>query len=462
MDSMLVSEESRAWYSFQWDPAHIIELAEKDARKSEKSDKNSCEPVVNTISRISQKFSHGQSYRLLLEEADNASTDETETEKEKIRTPGHFSETRFATHSSEVFRKWINNYKFYYSMLNNEADDELTNIDNAPFVFSCAGLSDIYEVIGAFSNALQKPDIPPWEVSAIQETYISTLEKMKNNIQPSNSKTDIDSLDETLLPTLSSAFKEVSLKGEYKSCPIVSKKHSIHITRNRAIAEESVCTGYDDALKVARKSLHSFASHIVSNLKTRFDKEKDVNSILSTAGNLFDVTNILKIEKDKEISNQIKDDLLQYARLAKESGNFDSEIMASALESEYKTFAERVKDISPQYRYVPKEKRNPKPHVQIQYPERYLQQDLYKKILTTPNLYKDIGNVLHLSLTALCRTHCEAVVEGMGSVMTADMKTRGNTDVKTVERESMIRWQGPHPASKSSSVIIKESLDLHF
>lgn len=130
--------------------------------------------------------------------------------------------------------------------------------------------------------------------------------------------------------------------------------------------------------------------------------------------------------------------------------------------SEYKTFSDRVKNISPQYLYVPKTKINPKPGVQVQYPERYLQQDLYKKLLTTPNLYKDIGNVLHLGLTALCRTHCEAVVEGMGSVMTVDMKTSGKTDVKTVERESLIRWQGPHPASKSGSEIVTILLDQHF
>lgn len=456
MDSLLISEESRDWYSFQWDPAHILELAEKDAKKSENRTQNSVGNVVNTISRISQSFSHGQSYRLLLEEAESEITDETGTVK--ARAPGHFSETRFATNSYKVLQNWIHNYRFYYRRLNAEKDDELRNIDNAPFVFSCAGLNDVYEMIGALSNALQKPDIPPWEISTIQKTYISTLEKMTNNIEPSNFKTDC--LDETLFPTLSSAFKEVLETGEYKHCAILHKKSSVQNTRNRTLAEESLCASYDDALKVSVKSLHSFTSQFVSNLKNRIDKEKTVNKILSITGNLFDVTNILKIEN--EIPENITDDLVQYARLAKESGNFDSEIRVAELVSEYKIFSDRVKDISQQYSYVPKVKTNPKPCVQVQYPKRYLQQDLYTKLLTTPNLYNNIGNVLHLSLTALCRTHCEAVVEGMGSVMTADMKTRGKTDVKTVERESLIRWQGPHPASKSSSELIKISLDQHF
>lgn len=341
-------------------------------------------------------------------------------------------------------------------MLNKDEDDELTNIDNAPFTFSCAGLSDIYEVIGKLSNAVQKPNIPPWEVSTIIETYSNALQKMANNIEPSDLKTD--TLSETLFPTLSSMVKEVSEKGKYNTCPILFKKHSAHSTRCRAHAEESVCVGYDDALKVAGKTLHSFASDFVSNVKTRFDTEEDVKSILLTAGSLFDVTKILNYET----SNNIKSDLSKYVNLAKESGNFTSEISIDDLVSEYKVFAARVKDISSQYRYVPIDKPNRKPHVQIDYPERYLQLDLYKKILETPNLYKDIGNVLHLSLTALCRTHCEAVVEGMGSVMTSDMKSRGRLDVKTIERETLIRWQGPHPASKSSNELIATSLDHHF
>lgn len=70
----------------------------------------------------------------------------------------------------------------------------------------------------------------------------------------------------------------------------------------------------------------------------------------------------------------------------------------------------------------------------------------------TPALYKDIGNTLHLALTALCRTSCEAVVEGMGSVMNRHIKERKSLDPKVVEKETITRWQGPHPASKDASL----------
>lgn len=58
LHSLLVSEEARKWYTFQWDIAHIIEVAEKDSVKD-----SSCGPlteVFSTISEVSKSFSHGK------------------------------------------------------------------------------------------------------------------------------------------------------------------------------------------------------------------------------------------------------------------------------------------------------------------------------------------------------------------------------------------------------------------
>lgn len=223
-------------------------MAANDAKKNDaKKNKHSIENITQTISRVSQTFSHGKAYRLLLEEGGEFNQHQTDETHSKVRTPGHFSDTRFATYSSDVLKKWLHNYKFYYRRLNKEADDELLNIDNASFMLSCAGLSDIYEVIGKLSNAVQKPDIPPW---------------------------DSDSLSDSLFPVLSNMFKQVSEKGEYETCPIFVRKISVHGTRRRNIAEDSVCVGYDDSLKVACKNLQSFVSDVHSNMKTRFGEEE--------------------------------------------------------------------------------------------------------------------------------------------------------------------------------------------
>lgn len=86
----------------------------------------------------------------------------------------------------------------------------------------------------------------------------------------------------------------------------------------------------------------------------------------------------------------------KYATLAKASGNLDSSYLFSDLLNEYDTFAERVKSIAPMYQYDPDENKKSKPHIHVEYPVRYNQLDLYKNMLETSSLSKDIGNVMHL------------------------------------------------------------------
>ncbi len=59
-------------------------------------------------------------------------------------------------------------------------------------------------------------------------------------------------------------------------------------------------------------------------------------------------------------------------------------------------------------------------------------------MLETPSLYKDTPNTLHLSPTAMCRTSCEAVVEGMENVMNRHSKESKSLDSKTVEKETIL------------------------
>lgn len=99
------------------------------------------------------------------------------------------------------------------------------------------------------------------------------------------------------------------------------------------------------------------------------------------------------------------------------------------------------------------------------YPDRTRQLDLYKKMLSTErteSLHKDIGTVMHLSLTATCRTHCKAVVEGMGKCLTVDNEQRGSLSNEALERETFIRWQGPEPSSKNATELIDRALDERF
>lgn len=74
--------------------------------------------------------------------------------------PGHFSETRFATYSSVVIDKWLNNY---YKIMNRKQDD---NLDKTALPHSYLHVA-----------VCVKPNIPSWEVSNIFEAHINALKK---------------------------------------------------------------------------------------------------------------------------------------------------------------------------------------------------------------------------------------------------------------------------------------------
>ena len=144
-------------------------------------------------------------------------------------------------------------------------------------------------------------------------------------------------------------------------------------------------------------------------------------------GKLFDVSQIIKYEKPSDVTESLG----KYSTLARTSKNLGPETSFDSLSVEYDTFAKRVKEIAPQFLYDPRsqgQEKEASKSVKVDYPPRYLQTELYTKILETPALNKDIPNALHLSLTAMCRTSCEAVVEGMGSVMKRHLKNRKSLD----------------------------------
>lgn len=241
---------------------------------------SSCKPltqVFSTISEISKSFSHGKSFRELVEEASIEPSEDDEdqefysdeTEKVKVRVPGHFSETRFATYSSVVIDKFLNNYPLYYTIMNRQQSDTLDRIDNASFVFSCGGLSDAYSVVGNLSNAVQKPNIPCWEIDTIVETHLNILQEMADSLDPSKIKVESIS-NSTDFPTLASMTKQAVEKHEYKGCPLLTKVHSVLSTRATTSEESSHCDNIEATLKTSAKPLRS----LIKNFEDRMSREK--------------------------------------------------------------------------------------------------------------------------------------------------------------------------------------------
>lgn len=465
LHSALVDDDIEEWFSFQWDLAHILELAEHDARKNHKT--KNIQKAIDIIGGVSKIFSYGKSYRQAVEmcqfperfvsddesesgEEENLGRTENEMAvfKKKFKAPRHFSNTRFATYSSKVLKTFIDNYEIYYKHMNRRQIDELDNINNAPFLFTIGALDSIYEVIGAASNAVQKPDITPWEIKQLLDTYINTLGKMSLALNNNTFNKD-------LFPTLCNMYDELKLKGEFKSCAILDNKFNLQRTRLAQESDESNCHNYDDSLKTAITDVVKFVEILEQNARNRLEIENEKNPILETCQKLFDIL----VVKHYDSHQNVRDDLLKYVDLAIRSKNISKEVSIEDICKQYDLFLSRVKNIVEKFVYVPQNSTN---GVKINFPERINQLDLYKKMYDDELLYKDIPEIMHLSLTAICRNHCEAIVEGMGSVLTSKNQQRGNLSNEALQRETIIRWQGPEPYSSSATKLIDNALDLHF
>lgn len=101
--------------------------------------------------------------------------------------------------------------------MNQKQKDELDNINNAPFLFTLGALDSTYEVVGGASNAVQKPDIPPWEVKRTLNTYIDTLDDIASHLK--QHELTIENLDKDLFPTLHAMANEVKKRVNTSPVP---------------------------------------------------------------------------------------------------------------------------------------------------------------------------------------------------------------------------------------------------
>lgn len=117
------------------------------------------------------------------------------------------------------------------------------------------------------------------------------------------------------------------------------------------------------------------------------------------------------------------------------------------MENQYEKFRGRVRDT------VSKKK--------IDLSKASSQKAQYYEFFKDPSMYEDCEDIMHLCVGSMVRTHCEAVVEGMGNILKNNMAGRLCLKHDTIEKELIIHWQGPHPG-KQSNELFKRSFDGHF
>ena len=135
--------------NFAWDPAHLLQLADKDMQKSISWVDSICKDIGVVLS----KFRFGKNFEAALDMAHNLGID--------LKAPTWFSETRFASYAHNVFKKFSKNYGTVRRVLDNiaasdnrqakDADDLLHRIRTLKFVVKVLLCVDFYCALGVVS-----------------------------------------------------------------------------------------------------------------------------------------------------------------------------------------------------------------------------------------------------------------------------------------------------------------------
>lgn len=88
---------------------------------------------------------------------------------------------------------------------------------------------------------------------------------------------------------------------------------------------------------------------------------------------------------------------------------------------------------------------------------------IMKPLFTDKKLYEGLGDILFLFQHCALKTRNEAVVEGMGSIVSMHADPRRGLSAEAYEKEAFIHYNGPTLSSADGRArIIKEALDIHF
>ncbi|KAF0289780.1 hypothetical protein FJT64_011995 [Amphibalanus amphitrite] len=164
-----------------WDQAHLMNLAESDARKHGNS--RWVRDTIETVTEVNKMFSIGKGWEDLRRCGEDMG--------EPVLRPKLWSETRFAAYAAEVFSVFRRNEKQLRAALRRKRMEEtrpshlkelerlLVSLNDPAFHARVRALEDIYGVLGAASKAVQRTQSLPWERHADQQEAVETIRRMK-------------------------------------------------------------------------------------------------------------------------------------------------------------------------------------------------------------------------------------------------------------------------------------------
>ena len=185
-----ISAEAQEWYNWDWDKAHVIELAFKTANEVDLMNR-----VDKTVHTVNKKFSLGKAFGDLRYHT---------PEDQKLQTPIQSSSTRFAYHQHTVLTNFMNNYNIFYDSLNASRDNDLNRMENLNFVLALSAKADLLASIQKMSKSCQEVGVNSWRLYDGINAQFTEIKAMVNSIGSddihehfNNLKTTITELKDT-------------------------------------------------------------------------------------------------------------------------------------------------------------------------------------------------------------------------------------------------------------------------
>lgn len=420
---MELNKEQQDWYSFDWDKAHILELAAANAATKSKVFAH----ADTAIHQITKDFRLGKSYTQA----------ESQAEEDDVRfyAPLQRSETRFARFQHRVLQNFQRNYATYYKILNANQDNSLAKIENAKFVLELTCESDILHRISQLSETLQRVGLNSWRMYDAIDDMFQDLEEMSTSLKST------DGQFHPKMEKLTEAFTSLRDSSTYQGIPIFTSVTAINKTRKAGVEAEA--SQLQTHLVTIQKKLDIY----VKTLKSTFDGRANPNKayVYPLVEESFRLENVLV----RAESDTIPDQFISYFNLSKKVGYLPEDIQEDDIRKQYLSFIQDVKN-----RYERQRKVTPLSSI------RSLEEAVYDQIVTS-QVETNYSDVTDLLLSALSRAHCEGVCESMGSII-KDVADERSFRFQNMQEEMFISYNGPKPWEASTNRLTEDSLDRHF
>lgn len=425
-------DDKKLWYSFEWDPAHLIELGISDAKGKLPTSAN-LSKVHKLVYQVNKMFTSGKSYVQMQEIADE--------HEQRLYAPIQSSPTRFANNEHKALLNFSRNYNIIRDQF--AEDNVIQDIEHFGFVAALNFQIDLYQEISKLSGNVQQPGKPGWRIDSNVLHSIETIREMVNSLPDPGTKAF--SLCNNL-PHLNDAVKEMEKTQTFRGVPVIYTKMRTRSSRGASDQTTDVPTILSDIKKEAT----TFVNALEKGFNDRKTKYKATASA-TTANQVeaaFSLDNLVANCENKLVPKEFMD----YYHLAKKVGVLETDLEDYDVEQQYRRLAYFVKEEYDKAISVRKA------HAEDQ---EILEQRIYQKIFNTEH-EDDMDVAADLYLSALLRTKAESVAESMGSIMKAVSTNRPNLDFEQLARDSFTCYNGPEVYSANARKLHKKSVKRYF